>query len=167
TRRSSDLLKFAFSYVLNVLVDCQDTILAGIWLFFDTVEISPASIDLDQHPSGLAPQFFVKLALDAAQFFIVHPDIAKYLGSELALGIEALRFLFEIDFFQVQRFDAFGSFRAGFARHPVEGSGSFASRQHFAWVIFGDVGNQGNRLRQVGDFGGDGEAGVYADRHGQ
>src|SRR5581483_7456068 len=107
------------------------------------VEVSAARIHLDQHPAGLATQFVVVLALDAAQALIIHADVAKHLRGQLSLRIEALGFLLEIDALQVQRLDTLRGFYAGFARYPAKRARGLALRENFTRILFRDARDQG------------------------
>ena len=58
----------------------EGTIEHRIGLLLDTAKPLAAGVHGDQHPAGLAAQPVVILAFNAAQSFVVHPDIAQDLG---------------------------------------------------------------------------------------
>ena len=54
-----------------------------------------ARVNRDQLLAGNAAQIVVELALQTAETFVVHADVAEHLRRQLALGIEPLGFFAE------------------------------------------------------------------------
>ncbi len=73
------LIQFFFGDVLNVLVDGEDHVGAGLRLLFDVGKPLPAGVDGDKHLSGTAAQLIVEGVLDAALAGVLHADGAHHL----------------------------------------------------------------------------------------
>src|SRR5437588_9363089 len=157
--------QFPLGDILDLLVNGEDNVFAGIGLPLDLIEVLPAGIHLDQHASGLAAQLFVVFTLDATEAFVVHPDVAQHLGGEFALGVETLRLFLEVDALEIKPLDTLRNFRIGLACDPAKRARSLALGQDFARIFFRYASDEGNRLCQVRNFCGNGESRVYIDGH--
>ena len=100
------LVKFLFRNVLDVLVNGEDKILAHLGLLLDVGEPLLARVDREQPGSRLAPESGIICAFNTAKPRAVHAHFADYVGRQFALGIEALRFLLEMDSLEVEVPDA-------------------------------------------------------------
>ena len=161
------LFEFAFDDVLDLLVDGQHQIVAGLGLLLDAREPFLAGIHGNLHAARLALKRIVVFALDAAQAFVIGADVAEHLGRELSLGIEALRFFLKVDALQVQGANSINDVRVGFSRDPAESLVSPAVGQHHARVPAADARNQRDGIGQIGNLAGNGEGRIDQDRHGE
>src|SRR5580692_4561512 len=85
------LLKFALGDVLNLFVDRERDVVAGLGLLLNTAKPLLARIDRDHHAAWGTLQAVVILALYATESAIVGADVAQYLRGHFTLGVEALR----------------------------------------------------------------------------
>ena len=160
-------LEFAFGDGLDVFVDGQDEILAGIWLLLDTSKPALAGVDGDHQTSGLALQLRIELTLEAAQSLIVGANIAEDLGGQLALGIETLGLLLKVDSLKIQRPYALGHLRIRLARYPAKRLVGPAIGEHHSRIILRDPRNQADSIGEVGRLRRHDECRIDLDRHCQ
>ena len=114
--------QLALHDVLDLFIDREHQIGSGFRLALYPPQPLPARIEGDQHATRFSSQAGIVAALQACQAFIVHAHIAQHLRRKLALGIKPLRFLLEINPFQIQSAHPAGGFRIYFSRHPAEGA---------------------------------------------
>ncbi len=72
-----------------------------------------------------------------------------------------------MDALQVERLDALDGFVIGLARHPAKSFVVAAVGQHYIVVLARDARDQGNRGRQIFDFGRHGKRRIHKHGHGQ
>ncbi len=82
---------------LNVFVDGELQVLAGLRLVLDRAEHMAARVHGGEHAGRDAVQLRVKFAFEAAEAVVVQADVAQHLRGDLAVGIEALEFFLEVD----------------------------------------------------------------------
>ncbi len=157
------LLQLLFGDVLDVLIDRQNYVVAGVRLGCDVREPLLACIHGDEHLAGLTPEFIIECMLNAALAGVLHADRAEHLRSEISRWIKAFWFFLEVDALQLEGVDALDSFIVSFAGDPTEGLVRTAIGEDDVGVFTRNAGDQGNGCRQVFDFCRDGERRVDHD----
>src|SRR5579864_516915 len=160
-------VEFALNDVLHLLVDSQDEILAGFGLALHSAEPLAARVHGDKHLARLAAQARLVAALDAAQAFVIETDIAQDLSRQLALRIEALGLLLEINAFKIQRANTVSRFLVDLARDPAEGARGVYAVEDLVRIVAEYLTEQGRSGGWIRNLAGDGEDGVYGNRHRQ
>ena len=92
----------ALSHELNVFVDGELEILAGLGLLRDGAEDVAAGVHGGEHAAGDAVELVVEFAFDAAETVVIETDIAEDLRGDLVVGIEALKFFLEVDALDIE-----------------------------------------------------------------
>ena len=105
---------------LDVLVDGENQVFSRVGLALLAVQNMPAGIDRGEHAAGHTVEILVEFALHASQTIVIGAHVAQHLGGKLAVGIEALEFLLEIDALEIQRFHPRDLRGVELARDPGE-----------------------------------------------
>jgi hypothetical protein len=114
------VIERALSHELDVFVDGELEILAGLGsCAMDPSTRRRASIAVNMRPASVEAR--IVFLLEAAEAIVVESHIAQHLCGDLVVGIEALKFLLEVDSLEIQSFDARGGFR-GDATRPGKSS---------------------------------------------
>ena len=109
-----------FGDELDVFVDREDEIVAGLGFMFGRAHHMAARVHGGVHAARLAVQAAVEFLLHTAEAVIVDADVAEDLRGDFAVGIETLEFLLEVNALEVEGFYFGCGFRAEAAGDPCE-----------------------------------------------
>ncbi len=85
---------------------------------FDRAEHMTARVHGSQNAAGNAMQAGIEFLLEAAEAVVVDADVAEYLGGDLVVWIEALKFFLEVNALEVEGADARSHFGLDAAGDP-------------------------------------------------
>ena len=105
---------------LDVLVDGEDEIAAGLGVALAGAEHLAPGIDGGVHAAGHAVQLRVEFFFQTPESVVVYADVAEHLRGDLVVRIEALKLLLEVDALHVEGADAGGRIGADTAGDPGE-----------------------------------------------
>ena len=91
------MIERPLGHELDVLVDGELQVLAGFGFLRDRPEHMAASVHGGKHAARHAVQLRIEFSFESAEAVVVEADVAQYLRGNLVIGIEALKFLLEID----------------------------------------------------------------------
>ncbi len=170
------MIEGILGHELNVLVDGELKILAGVGFMLDGAENMTTGVDGGEHAAGCAVKAGVEFLLETAETVVVEANVAERLRGDVAVGVEALKFLLEIEAVEVQSADMCSNFGRDTASDPGK---TAATVKAFFDLVFGglgvgriDVGEAGEGARVGGlvfvfDFVGNGVDGVDLHGHGE
>src|SRR5579859_1554251 len=161
------LVQFSFGEVLYLLVECEQNVRAGLQLGLAAVEPALPRVLHDYDFSALTANLSVQLVLDAAESFFVQIDKAQHMRCKIALRIESLVFLLEIDALQVQRGDRFCFFGRQLSRYPYKRARGFEACFELFLRLPYHSGKQPGGEMFINNLGRDPERGVHGNAHRQ
>ena len=96
------VVESALGHELDVFIDGELEILAGLRILCVGADHLAAGIHGGKHAAGGAVKFGVEFAFYASEAVIVQTDVAEDLSGNLSVGIEALEFFLEVDVLHIE-----------------------------------------------------------------
>ena len=159
--------QLALGNVLDFFVQRQYHVRAAFTLCFSTIEPALTRVRHHNNLFALAPDLAVQLVFDSAQALFIEIDEAENVRSKVALRINALILLLEVDAFQVQRLHRFFLFGRQLARNPHKRARRFQPCfKDFTWNSQ-DASKQPRRQLLVAKLRGHRKRRVHGNAHGQ